>query len=80
MLVERCGSGARLGLAVMQQCAALARLNLEGAPGGPAVISSSRLVDVSVAGGNPFPLAQARARRGESAGKFEELDSVALRD
>ena len=34
----------------MQQCAMLADLNLETAPGGPAIISSARLVDVPASG------------------------------
>jgi Tannase and feruloyl esterase len=33
-----------------QRCAALTRLNLEGAPGGPALITSARLIDVPTAG------------------------------
>ena len=33
-----------------QKCAALAELNLEGVPGGPAVITSARLVDVPASG------------------------------
>jgi hypothetical protein len=42
-----------------QRCSALSQINLEGAPGGPAVISSSRLVDVPAAGldGGLFTLA-----------------------
>src|SRR5260370_20164678 len=33
-----------------QKCAALAQLNLEGVPGGPALITSARLVDVPASG------------------------------
>src|SRR6516164_864395 len=33
-----------------QKCAALTTLNLEGTPGGPAVITSARLVDVPTSG------------------------------
>src|SRR5713226_6994408 len=33
-----------------QRCSALSRLNLEGTPGGPAVISSARLVNVPDSG------------------------------
>ena len=33
-----------------QKCAALAQLNLEGVPGGPALITSARLVEVPAGG------------------------------
>lgn len=41
-----------------QSCAALARLNLEGVPGGPAVITSARFVDVPASGLEKFIFAQ----------------------
>ena len=39
-----------------QKCAALAKLNLEGAPGGPALITSARLVDVPPTGLEQWPI------------------------
>jgi hypothetical protein len=41
-----------------QTCAALPQLNLEGVPGGPAVITSARVVDVSAGGLEKFMFAQ----------------------
>jgi len=40
----------------VQKCAALVRLNLENVPGGPALITSARLVDVPASGLEQWPI------------------------